>query len=70
MRATQDGSGYGFAGPARWTGAGIAAQKGAIATIIRSIGTESHRTPHTGGTNFPDGVAPTPAGAISIIGFQ
>lgn len=65
MRATQDGSGYGFAGPARWTGAGIAAQKGAIATVIRSIGTESHRTPHTGGTSFPDGVAPTPAGALS-----
>ncbi|QPC99646.1 M20/M25/M40 family metallo-hydrolase [Qipengyuania soli] len=65
MRPTQDGSGYGFAGPARWTGAGLAASKGAIATVIRSIGTENHRTPHTGGTTFPEGVAATPAGALS-----
>ena len=65
MRPTQDGSGYGFAGPARWTGAGLAASKGAVATVIRSIGTETERTPHTGGTSFPDGVAPTPAGALS-----
>ncbi|TMM49002.1 M20/M25/M40 family metallo-hydrolase [Qipengyuania marisflavi] len=65
MRRTQDGSGYGFAGPARWTGPGLAASKGALATVIRSIGTEDHRTPHTGGTAFPDGVAATPAGALS-----
>ena len=65
MRRTQDGSGYGFAGPARWTGAGLAASKGAVATVIRSIGTETERTPHTGGTAFPDGVAPTPAAALS-----
>lgn len=65
MRPTQDGSGYGFAGPARWTGPGLAASKGAVATVIRSIGTENHRTPHTGGTSFPAGVAPTPAAALS-----
>ena len=65
MRPTQDGSGYGFAGPARWTGAGLAASKGAVATVIRSIGTENDRTPHTGGTAFPAGVTPTPAAALS-----
>jgi len=65
MRPTQDGSGYGFAGPARWTGPGLAASKGAVATVIRSVGTETDRTPHTGGTSFPDGVEPTPAGALS-----
>lgn len=65
MRPTQDGSGYGFAGPARWTGPGLAASKGAVATVIRSIGTENERTPHTGGTSFPAGVAPTPAAALS-----
>ena len=65
MRPTQDGSGYSFAGPARWTGPSLAASKGAIATVIRSIGTENHRTPHTGGTTFADGVEPTPAGALS-----
>ncbi len=65
MKPTQDGSGYGFAGPARWSGPGLAASKGAIATVIRSIGTDNHRNPHTGGTSFPEGVAATPAGALS-----
>ena len=65
MRATQDGSGYGFAGPARWQGPSVAASKGAVATVIRSIGTENHRTPHTGGTTFAEGVVPIPAGALS-----
>lgn len=66
MTQTQDGSQYGFAGPARWVGAGIAASKGAVATVIKSIGTDTDRTPHTGGTDFPAGVAPTPAGALSL----
>jgi hypothetical protein len=66
MRPAQDGSHYGFAGPARWVGAGIAASKGAVATIIKSVGTDHHRNPHTGGTSFPEGVRPTPAGAISV----
>jgi carboxypeptidase Q len=66
MTRTQDGSQYGFAGPARWVGAGIAASKGAVATVIKSVGTDNDRTPHTGGTDFPEGVAPTPAGALSI----
>ena len=66
MTPTQDGSQYGFAGPARWVGAGIAASKGAVATIIKAVGTDYHRNPHTGGTSFPDGVEPTPAGALSL----
>lgn len=66
MTRTQDGSQYGFAGPARWVGAGIAASKGAVATIIKSVGTDYHRNPHVGGTAFPDGVAPIPAGALSL----
>ncbi|MFN9631949.1 MAG: peptidase M28 family protein, partial [Erythrobacteraceae bacterium] len=66
MRPAQDGSHYGFAGPARWVGAGIAASKGAVATVIKSVGTDHHRNPHTGGTSFPEGVTPTPAGALSL----
>jgi hypothetical protein len=65
MTPTQDGSQYGFAGPTRWVAAGIAARKGALATVIKSVGTDLHRNPHTGGTDFPEGVAPTPAGALS-----
>lgn len=66
MRPAQDGSHYGFAGPARWVGAGIAASKGAVATVIKSVGTDHHRNPHTGGTSFPEGVSPIPAGALSL----
>lgn len=66
MTVTQDGSQYGFAGPTRWVGAGIAAKKGAVATVIKSVGTDLHRNPHTGSTDFPEGVAITPAGALSV----
>ncbi|MEP3050029.1 MAG: M20/M25/M40 family metallo-hydrolase [Erythrobacter sp.] len=67
MTRTQDGSQYGrFAGPTRFVGPGIAASKGAIAVVIKSVGTDHHRNPHTGGTRFPDGVAPVPAGALAI----
>ncbi len=66
MRPAQDGSHYGFAGPVRWVGPGIAASKGAIAAVIKSVGTDYHRNPHTGGTSFPDGVKPIPAGALSL----
>jgi carboxypeptidase Q len=66
MTATQDGSHYGFAGPARWVGPALAASKGAVAAVIRSVGTDHHRNPHTGGTTFGEGVAPIPAGALSL----
>jgi hypothetical protein len=65
MAPAQDGSGYGAYGRGRFVGANIAAKKGAIATVIRAIGTDDHRNPHTGGTNFEAGVKPIPAGAIS-----
>jgi hypothetical protein len=66
MRPAMDGSHYGFAGPARWVGAGIAASKGALATVIKAVGTDYHRNPHTGGTSWPEGVDPTPAAAMSV----
>ncbi len=66
MRPAQDGSHYGFAGPVRWVGPGIAASKGAIGVVIKSVGTDHHRNPHTGGTTFPEGVAAIPAGALSL----
>jgi carboxypeptidase Q len=65
MQRTQDGSSYGQFGRARFNGPNVASQKGAKAIIIRSIGTDSHRNPHTGNTNFEPGVVPIPAGAIS-----
>jgi hypothetical protein len=66
MPGTQDGSGYGYFGGPRRQGPGIASKKGAIAIVIRSIGTDHHRNPHTGVMSFPDGVKPIPAGALTL----
>lgn len=65
MRANQDGSGYGPYGNARRQGPAVASAKGALATVIRSAGTDHNRDPHTGGTNFPAGSRAIPAGAVS-----
>lgn len=65
MRANQDGSGYGPYGDARRKGPAVASQKGALATVIRSAGTDHNRDPHTGGTTFPKDVKAIPAGAVS-----
>jgi carboxypeptidase Q len=66
MRPTQDGSGYGYFGRARREGPTIASRKGARAIVIRSIGTDYHRNPHTGVQTFGQGATPIPAGALSI----
>jgi hypothetical protein len=66
MKATQDGSSYGYFGPVRWGGPALAAEKGALAIVIRSVGTDSHRMPHTGTTSVPEGRTPLPAGALSV----
>ena len=47
MMATQDGSGYGQFGAPRRQGPTIASLKGAIGIVVRSIGTDHHRNPHT-----------------------
>lgn len=65
MVATQDGSSYGTFGAARFVGPNIAAKKGALAIVIRSIGSDHGRGPHTGQTNFEKGVTPIPAAALS-----
>lgn len=66
MHAAQDGSSYGPFGQVRRAGPAVASRKGAAAILIRSIGTDYHRNPHTGVTNFPEGVAPIPAAALSL----
>jgi hypothetical protein len=66
MPRTQDGSSYGaFRGP-RSRGPSLASRKGALAIVIRSIGTDHHRNPHAGVMSFEEGVKPIPAGALSI----
>jgi carboxypeptidase Q len=63
---TRDGSGYGKAVPARALGAVHAAKLGAVAVLVRSIGTDQNRLPHTGAMRYQDGVAKIPAAALSI----
>ena len=66
MEPTEDGSGYGQFGAPRRQGPTIASLKGAIGIVIRSIGTDHHRNPHTGVQYFTDGAKPIPAGALSV----
>jgi carboxypeptidase Q len=66
MPRTQDGSGYGVFGRARREGPTVASRKGALAIVVRSIGTDYHRNPHTGVQSFAEGVAPIPAGALPL----
>jgi hypothetical protein len=66
MPRTMDGSGYSFFGGPRRQGPSIASSKGAIAIVIRSIGTDYHRNPHTGVMSFAEGVKPIPAGALPL----
>jgi hypothetical protein len=66
MQPAQDGSGYGQFGAPRRQGPTIASLKGALAIVIRSIGTDHHRNPHTGVQYFTDGAKPIPAGALTV----
>ena len=66
MMPAQDGSGYGQFGAPRRQGPTIASKKGALAIVVRSIGTDHHRNPHTGVQYFVDGAKPIPAGALSV----
>ncbi len=65
MERHKDGSGYGKAVGARGTAAQVTAAKGGIAAIIRSIGTDDNRTPHTGAAKYDKAIPSVPAGAIS-----
>src|ERR1700726_144910 len=66
MVRTQDGSGYGAANPIRRSGPSEAARRGAVAYLLRSLGTDSHRLPHPGALNYEDGAPRLPAAALSI----
>jgi Peptidase family M28 len=66
MVRAQDGSGYGAANPIRRLGPSEAAKRGAVAYLLRSLGTDSHRLPHTGALNYEDGAPRIPAAALAI----
>jgi carboxypeptidase Q len=59
------GDAYGQAGLYRFDGPSAAAQLGAVAALVRSIGGADFRLPHTGVTLFKDGQTPIPAAALA-----
>ncbi len=65
MARTQDGSGYGTAVAKRSQAAVEAGKRGAVASLIRSAGTDSHRNPHTGGALRGGGETAVPTAALS-----
>lgn len=65
MERSRDGSGYGKTVPPRSSGAAEAAKLGAVAMVMRSAGTSTSRTPHTGAQRWSDGIPPIPAFALS-----
>ena len=65
MEKHRDGAGYGPANKKRRSGATEAAKRGAVAVLIRSVGTDSHRFPHTGQMRYAGGVKKIPIAALS-----
>ncbi len=65
MERTKNGAGYGPANMKRRNGATEAAKRGAIAVLIRSVGTDSHRFPHTGQMAYDPAIKKIPIGALS-----
>ncbi len=57
---------YGETVPYRSGGATAAAKHGAVASLVRAVGPMGHRTPHTGGMNYGEGMARIPTAAISV----
>jgi hypothetical protein len=66
MERHADGSGYGRAVDVRTRGPARAGAAGALGVLIRSIGTDHERLPHTGGTDPEAGAPRIPAAALSI----
>lgn len=65
MRRSVDGAGYGETVPIRGRGAIAAAKKGALGVLIRSVGTDQNRLPHTGGMRYEEGTPRIPAAALA-----
>lgn len=64
MRRTREGRGYGEAVVARGLGARVAQARGAVALLIRSVGTDHDRAPHTGAKRKDDHEIPAAALAV------
>jgi len=58
-------NGYGGVAPHRVRGAAAAAKQGAVAHLVRSLGTADFRLPHTGAMRYEEGVLQIPSAAIA-----
>jgi len=58
---------YGGAGDQRVNGPSVAAEYGAIGTIVRSLTTLTDNVPHTGTLRYKEGVSQIPAVAVSTL---
>lgn len=61
----ETGSGYGTAVRFRHKGAILAAERGAVACLVRSVTARSLRTPHTGGMSYDEAKTKVPAAALT-----
>lgn len=59
-------TGYGAMVKYRFGGPSMAAKKGAVAMLLRSITSLSFDTPHTGVTHYDEGITPIPAACVSV----
>jgi carboxypeptidase Q len=64
-RAMTTAADYGTHSPMRTRGPAEAARRGAVAALVRSLGTLSARLPHTGATQFAEGDVRIPAAAVT-----
>lgn len=66
MARSSDGLSYGAMNPVRRSGPSEAARRGARAFLMRSLGTDSHRLPHTGQLDYAADAPRIPAAALSV----
>jgi len=65
MIAGSNMDGYGAVSPLRSKGPSEAAKLGAVASLVRSLGTADFRLPHTGAMHYADDVPKIPAAALA-----
>ncbi len=66
MERSHTGHDYARVGPVRAEGAMAASKKGAVAMVLRSVGTDHDRFPHTGAFKHDKAVPEIPAAALSV----
>jgi hypothetical protein len=66
MPRLRDGTGYNAGSTVRMHGPSHAARKGAVACLVRSVGTDSWRAAHTGALWYAPGSPEIPAAALAI----